>query len=95
LFNGDKTLPQAGREKERAVWVRHFFICREHRRKGYGREAANLPFGALGTGEIGLSCLTKNEAGQAFWQSFDHEAPSIKYYIRKGEKERVHDALYR
>ncbi len=65
------------------MYVRHFFIRREHRRKGYGRGAVALLFEALGTEEIGLSCLTKNEAGQAFWQSFEHEAYSIKYFIRK------------
>ncbi len=69
------------------MYVRHFFIRREHRRKGHGRRAVTLLFEALGTEEIGLSCLTKNEAGQAFWQSFEHEAYSIKYFIRKPKGE--------
>ena len=42
-----------------------------------------LLFEHLGADKIELSCLTKNIAGQAFWQSFDHEAYSIKYVIRK------------
>ena len=66
-------------------WMRHFFICRAYRRQGYGRAAVGLLFEHLGVGEIGLSCLTKNAPGQAFWRSFDHEAYSIKYNIRKPE----------
>jgi len=64
-------------------WMRHFFICRAHRRQGHGRAAIALLFERLGIEEIGLSCLTKNEPGQAFWRSFEHEAYSIKYNIRK------------
>jgi len=65
------------------TWMRHFFICREHRRKAYGRAAVGLLLDYLGFEEIGLSCLTKNTAGQAFWRSFAHEAYSIKYNIRR------------
>lgn len=64
-------------------WMRHFFICRGHRRQGYGRNAIALLFEQLGIDEIDLSCLTKNAPGQAFWQSFEHEAYSIKYNIRR------------
>ena len=67
------------------MWMRHFFISREHRRHGYGRTAVALLFDKLGTDEIGLSCLTKNEAGQAFWRSFKHDAHSVKFFIQKPE----------
>ena len=66
-----------------SMYVRHFFISREHRRKGYGRIAVGLLFDQLGTDEIELSCLTKNEAGQAFWRSFKHDAYSVKFFIQK------------
>jgi len=69
------------------LWMRHFFICREYRRQGYGRAAVGLLFEKLGVEEIGLSCLTKNAPGQAFWRSFDHEAYSIKFNIRKPNTE--------
>ena len=69
------------------LWMRHFFICREYRRQGYGRVAVGLLFEKLGVEEIGLSCLTKNAPGQAFWRSFDHEAYSIKFNIRKPNTE--------
>ena len=65
------------------MWMRHFFICRKYRRHGYGRTAVALLFDQLGTDEIGLSCLTKNEAGQAFWRSFTHDAHSVKFFIQK------------
>ena len=64
------------------MYLRHFFICREHRRRGYGRTAVGLLFEQLGVEEIGLSCLTDNIPGQAFWRSFDHELYSSKFYIR-------------
>ena len=65
------------------MWMRHFFICPGFRRQGFGRAAVGLLFDKLGVEEIGLSCLTDNLPGQAFWRSFDHEAYSIKYNIRK------------
>ncbi len=65
------------------MWVRHFFISREHRRQGYGKEAVGLLFEQLGVDEIGLSCMTDNLPGQAFWRSFDHEIFSVKFKIRK------------
>jgi predicted acetyltransferase len=64
-------------------WVRHFFICREYRRQGYGRTAVGLLFEKLVVEEIGLSCLTENAPGQAFWRSFNHDAYSVKFNIRK------------
>jgi len=69
------------------LWMRHFFICRAYRRQGLGRAAIGLLFKTLGIEEIGLSCLTKNTPGQAFWRSFDHEAYSIKFNIRKPNSE--------
>lgn len=71
------------------MWMRHFFICRECRRKGYGRAAVGLLFEQLGVEEIGLSCLMYNSPGLAFWRSFDHEAYSIKFNIRKPNIKRV------
>ncbi|MCL2512883.1 MAG: GNAT family N-acetyltransferase [Oscillospiraceae bacterium] len=65
------------------MWMRHFFICREYRRQGHGRAAVSLLFEELGTEEIGLSCLTGNAPGLAFWRSFGHEAYSVKFNIRK------------
>ena len=65
------------------LWMRHFFICRGHRRQGYGRAAVGLLFEQLGIEEIGLSCLTNNAPGLAFWRSFDHEAYSLKFNIRR------------
>ena len=70
-----------------AMWMRHFFIGREHRRRGYGRTAVSLLFERLGAEEIGLSCLTKNAPGQAFWRSFEHEAYAVEFNIRKPNDE--------
>ena len=69
------------------MWMRHFFISREHRREGLGRRSVALLFAHLDTEEIGLSCLTHNAPGQAFWQSFGHEAHSTKFFIRRPDGE--------
>lgn len=71
------------------MWMRHFFICREYRRQGYGRSAINLLFRQLGTDEIGLSCLLYNARGLAFWRSFKHDVSSMKFYIHKPKDEDI------
>lgn len=70
------------------MWMRHFFICRACRRQGYGRKAVGLLFEQHGAKEIGLSCMLYNDRGLAFWRSFDHEANSMKFYIRNPNSER-------
>lgn len=72
-------------------WLRHFFICRKYRRRGYGREAVRLLMKHLGIEEIGLSCLTKNVIGQAFWRSFQHEAYSTNFSVQRPHIARLRD----
>ncbi|GHV32858.1 hypothetical protein FACS18949_05180 [Clostridia bacterium] len=69
--------------KETPPWVRHFFICREHRRQRYGRAAVKLLLEKLDVDEVGLSCWSYNARGLAFWRSFNHEMYSVKFRIRK------------
>lgn len=65
------------------MWMRHFFIRREHRRQGYGRASVALLFDRLGAKEIGLSCLLTNSPGMAFWRGFDHDVGTMKFYVRR------------
>jgi len=69
------------------MWMRHFFVSPDYRRQSYGRKAMELLFEQLGVEEIGLSCLTNNVPGLAFWRSFEHDAYSIKFNIRKPNTE--------
>lgn len=72
-------------------WLRHFFICRIYRRRGYGREAVRLLMKHLGLEEIGLSCLTKNVSGQGFWRSFQHEAYSTNFSVQRPDIAQLRD----
>jgi len=62
-----------GVEPDATVNLRHFFIAREHRRKGVGTAAMNLlvqnviPPGARVTAVV----LARNDAGIKFWASLD------------------------
>jgi len=69
------------------MWMQHFFICRDCRQQGYGRAAVELLFDQLGVEKIGLSCLTNNAIGQAFWRSFDYDLYSVKFNIHRPNKE--------
>ncbi|MDR2606260.1 MAG: GNAT family N-acetyltransferase, partial [Oscillospiraceae bacterium] len=69
---------------DKPPWVRHFFVCREYRRQRYGRMAVNALIDELKANEIGLSCLSENARGLAFWRSFNHKQHSVKFRISKG-----------
>jgi RimJ/RimL family protein N-acetyltransferase len=51
------------------LYLRHFFIKREFRRKGYGRESFNAMLEFLNTNEIDLDVMSWNERGMKFWES--------------------------
>ena len=57
------------RNTDEPPYLEDFFICREHRRKGYGREAFYLLYECLHTDALDLDVLAWNETGRAFWQS--------------------------
>jgi GNAT superfamily N-acetyltransferase len=51
------------------IYLRHFFICREERRKGYGKEAMHDLMGCLQINEIDIEVYAWNERGLSFWRS--------------------------
>jgi len=51
------------------VFIRHFFIMKEFRRKGYGSSAFNKLVDYLKVDKIDLSVLSRNEIGYEFWTS--------------------------
>ena len=51
------------------LYLRQFFISREHRRKGYGQQAFRALLACLQTDEIDLDVYAWNAGGMAFWQS--------------------------
>lgn len=67
------------------IFLRQFFICREARRRGFGREAMDLlcrrvwPAGALVT----LEALSANRAAIDFWRAlgFEEYAVTMRRWI--------------
>ncbi len=51
------------------MFVRHFFIDKQFRRKGYGTAAFNKLITFLKVDEIDLSVLASNKIGYEFWRS--------------------------
>lgn len=50
-------------------YLHHFYICRDHRRKGYGTAFFSLLLKELQTTRMDLDVLVWNTRGQAFWKS--------------------------
>lgn len=61
-------------------YLRQFFICREYRRKHYGKKAFTAIMKELNTSIIDIEVLTLNEVGQSFWRSMGFKERSI--YMR-------------
>jgi ribosomal protein S18 acetylase RimI-like enzyme len=51
------------------IYLRQFFICREERRKGYGKQAFQALLDHLNSKEIDIDVYVWNNAGVAFWES--------------------------
>jgi len=51
------------------LYLRQFLICREERRKGYGKEAFHALLHTLKADEMDVDVLSWNEAGLSFWRS--------------------------
>jgi GNAT superfamily N-acetyltransferase len=58
-------------------YLRHFYICRGQRLKGYGKAAFRLLLDALGISEIDLDVFDWNERGKAFWNSLGFKPRAI------------------
>ena len=65
-------------------YLRHFFICREYRRKGYGKTFFAELLKELNEKAIDIEVLSWNETGIKFWESLGFLPRSI--YMRYHEK---------
>ncbi len=64
------------------LYLRQFFICREHRQKGYGKVAFNKLMQMLKAETIDIEVLCWNSVGKAFWDSLGFNERSV--YMRFG-----------
>ena len=55
------------------VYLRQFFICRDKRRKGYGRQALQLLRAHLDIRELEIDVYGWNRQGLAFWKAVGFE----------------------
>jgi ribosomal protein S18 acetylase RimI-like enzyme len=72
------------RHTVKPVYLRHFFICRAQRRKGYGRRFFHELLAELGETAIDIEVLTANEAGMGFWRNLGFVPRSL--YMRYEEE---------
>jgi len=67
------------------LYLRQFFIAREHRRKHYGQRAVELLLQTLQTKAIDIEVYTWNERGIRFWESCGFAPRSL--YMRYEQEE--------
>ncbi|MCM3782497.1 GNAT family N-acetyltransferase [Neobacillus mesonae] len=65
------------------IYLRHFFICRPQRRKGYGKLAFNKLIELLNTQNIDVEVMYWNKAGYDFWKALGFIERSV--YLRLGD----------
>ena len=67
------------------LYLRQFFICRDERRKGYGRRFFYKMLDYLGVETIDIEVLAWNDTGKAFWESLNFKPRSV-YMRYEGEQ---------
>jgi GNAT superfamily N-acetyltransferase len=69
--------------KKDPPYLRHFFICREARRHGYGKLAFYKLLDTLSIKTIEIEVFVWNDTGRAFWQSLGFKERSISMRLQK------------
>ncbi|MDR3148401.1 MAG: GNAT family N-acetyltransferase [Oscillospiraceae bacterium] len=70
------------------MYLRQFFICREYRRKGYGRAAFNVLITHLSIDTFDIDVLLGNQAGVAFWHSLGFRDSSVSMRFEKTQEDK-------
>ena len=70
---------------QKPYYIRHFFICRDVRRLGYGKKTFHKLLGKLNVDTVDLEVLSWNERGISFWHSLGFKERS-KYLRLEGRK---------
>lgn len=77
----------AWRMEDRGAYIRHFFICRDQRRRGWGRAAMKLlcrdvlPQGL----PVQVEATIGNQAGIAFWRAMGFQDFGLSMELKAGE----------
>ena len=89
--SGDQLIGYAvWRADEFGAYLRHFFICRDHRRQGWGRVAMRLLCRDVFPKDcpVNIDAAIGNQAGIAFWHAIGFEDLSIGMELKAGEAPR-------
>ena len=62
------------------LYIRHFFISRQFRRRGYGKTALSELLQLLGSNKVDIEVMYWNKVGVNFWKSVGFRERSI--YMR-------------
>ena len=75
---------------EHGTYLRHFFICRDHRRQGWGRVAMRLLCRDVFPQDcpVNIDAIVGNQAGIAFWHALGFQDFSIGMELKAGEAPR-------
>jgi GNAT superfamily N-acetyltransferase len=76
------------RETGNEIYLRQFFVRRECRRRGIGREAVGILRGQVwpASKRLTVEVLTANQAGVAFWRSMGYRDYSLMLEIMPAEE---------
>lgn len=59
------------------LYMRHFYICRDSRRSGYGRRFFEKLMKMLNAEQLDIQVLIWNERGRAFWEALGFKTRSL------------------
>jgi GNAT superfamily N-acetyltransferase len=74
LYQGDRIVGYAlCNVLKKPVYLRQFFVCRDERRKGYGKQGFFALIDYLRVKELDIDVYSWNKTGVAFWKSLGFE----------------------
>ncbi len=76
---------------KKPFYVRHFFICRDERRKGYGKTAWKRILEMVKTETVDIEVMAWNERGIGFWRSLGFKDRSVYMRFDKKQEQREKD----
>lgn len=78
------------RVEDRGAYLRHFFICRDQRRQGWGRAAMQLLRRDVFPRDlpVQIEAVIGNKAGIAFWHAIGFEEFGLSMELKAGEAPR-------
>ena len=77
----------AWRLEDRGAYLRHFFICRDQRRQGWGRAAMALLCGEVFPKDrpVQIEAAIENKAGIAFWRGIGFQDFGLSMELKAGQ----------